>query len=81
MLSLQTEHHSLSTLVRFTSHLCAGGSNGSTRHLDIKTAFRVLLTPQTGVIWRFPGSFPVTDSFSNSLENAAEKCKNTSSVV
>lgn len=55
------------------SYLSAGGSYSPAGHFDVKSTFRVFLTPQTGVIWWFPRSFPVTDGLSNGLKDTADE--------
>lgn len=54
------------------SYLCAGGSYSPAGHFDVKSTFRVFLTPQTGVIWWFPCPLPVTDGLPNGLKNTAQ---------
>lgn len=63
------------------SYLCTGGSYSSAGHFDIKTTFRVLLSPKTGVIWRFSRPLPVTDGLSNGLENTTKKMKKEKVIV
>lgn len=61
------------TLIYFMTNLCAGGSHSPAGHFDVKSAFRVLLPPQAGVIWRFPRPIPVTHSFANGLKHTTDK--------
>lgn len=53
-----------------SADLGTGGTDGTTRNLDVKSTFRILLSSQSRVVVRFSSGLPVTHGFSDGLEDA-----------
>lgn len=55
------------------TYLCAGGPHSTPGHLDVKSPLGILLPSQTWVIGGLSAPLPVTDGFSNCLQDTGKE--------
>lgn len=56
-----------------TTYLCAGGPHSTPGHLDVKSTLGILLPSQAWVIGGLSAPLPVTDGFSNCLQDTGKE--------